>query len=180
MSELEKLEQRIVSLFEENNHNMNHRFDAMDQRFDAIDGRLDAMDGRLDAIDGRLDAMDGRLGAMDGRLDAMDGRLDAMDGRLDTMDRRFDSMDQRFEGIEIDIKMIRIEMQEESNRIKDIIHNEVQRLDERIHNLEVSDREKWNVPELRDRMDMLEVIVAGHTDQIKALRKDKMTELSGQ
>ena len=71
-------------------------------------------------------------------------------------------------------------MQEESNRIQDKIHNEVQRLDERLHRLEVSDREKWNVPELRDRMDVLEVFVARHTDQIKALHKDKLTELSGQ
>ena len=115
---------------------------------------------------------------MDQRFDGIDRRLDAMDQRFDGIDRRLDAMDQRLKGAEIDIKMIRIEMQEESNRIQKKIHNEVQRLDDRIHNLEISDREKWNVPELRDRIDVLEVVVAGHTDQIKALRKDKLTEVS--
>ena len=164
MSELEKLEQRIVFLFEENSRNMDRRFDAMDQRLGAMDQRFDGIDRRLDAVDQRLDGID--------------RRLDAMDQRFDGIDRRLDAMDQRLKGAEIDIKMIRIEMQEESNRIQKKIHNEVQRLDDRIHNLEISDREKWNVPELRDRIDVLEVVVAGHTDQIKALRKDKLTEVS--
>ena len=106
--------------------------------------------------------------------------MDAMDGRFDAVDLRLDSMDKRFDDVETDIKMIRIEMQEESNRIQDKIHNEIQRLDERLHNLEVSDRGKWNVPELRDRVDVSGGIVAGHTDQIKALYKDKLTESAGQ
>ncbi len=113
MSELEKLEQKIVSLFEENNRNMDRRFESID--------------------------------------------------------RRFESIDQRFEDIEIDIKMIRIEMQKESNRIQEKIQNEVQKLDDRMRRLEVSDREKWNVPELRDRVDMLERFVQKHPDRIETL-----------
>ncbi len=113
MSELEKLEQKIVSLFEENSRAMDQKFKGMDDRFDRIEERLG--------------------------------------------------------DVEIDIKMICIEMQSESNRIQETIHKEVQRLDDKIHDLEISDREKWNIPELKDRLDVVEHFASEHSRQIKEL-----------
>lgn len=122
MSELERLEQKIVSLFEENNRSMDKRFKSIDDRFDAIDNRFDAIDNRL-------------------------------------------------EDIEIDIKAIRVEMETESKRIQDAMHKDIQRLDERVHDLELLAKEKWNVPELKDRTDVLEHVVSKHSGQIQVLNE---------
>ncbi|MCR5302186.1 MAG: hypothetical protein K6E49_07065 [Lachnospiraceae bacterium] len=122
MSELEKLEQKIVSLFEENDRSMDQRFKSIDDRFKSIDDR-------------------------------------------------FKSIDDRLEDIEIDIKAIGVEMETESKRIQDAMHNEIQKLGERVHNLEVLAHEKWDVPELKDRMYVLEHVVSTHSDQIQVLNE---------
>ena len=111
MSELERLEQKIVSLFEENNRSMDKRFKSIDDRFDAIDNRL--------------------------------------------------------EDIEVDIKAIRVEMETESKRIQNAMHKDIQKLDARVHDLELLAKEKRNVPELKDRTDVLEHVVSKHSGQIQ-------------
>ena len=83
------------------------------------------------------------------------------------VNKRFDDVDKRFDDVDTELKMIRIEMQSESARLQGSIAN----LDNRVCNMEILAREKWDVPELKDRMDMTEQVVSKHSDQIRVLNE---------
>ena len=94
-------------------------------------------------------------------------RFDGIDRRFDEVDKRFEGIDKRFDDVDTELKMIRFEMQSESSRLQESIAN----LDNRVSNLEILATEKWNVPELKDRMDTVEHVVSKHSEQIRALNE---------
>lgn len=71
--------------FENQNRQIDARFDAVDARFDAVDYRFDAVDSRFDAVDTKIDAVDKRVDAVDRRIDELRVDLRAIVNRVDAL-----------------------------------------------------------------------------------------------
>ena len=152
--------------------------ETMDSRMERIESKIDRLteiveghDKRFDAIDRRLEAGDKKFKSIDQRFKEIDQKFDAIDQKFDAIDQKFDRIDQRFDDLEnkmeLEFKAVRIEMQCESNRIC----NRIDGLDSRVHNLEIMAEEKWDVPDLKDHIKMVDRVIQKHSDQISVINE---------
>ena len=91
-------------------------------------------------------------------------KFDAIDQRFDAMDRRSDTFEEK---ILSEFAAVREEMQDNANRI----NKRIDRLDDRVKSLESIVRKRFDIPELKDRMDATELVVGRHSEQINQLNK---------
>ncbi len=61
--------------FEDLEHRMNRRFDAVDKRFDRMDERFDRMDDRFDRMDKRFDELTGADRSHERRIQRLEDRV---------------------------------------------------------------------------------------------------------
>ncbi len=91
--------------------------------------------------------------------------------RFDAMDKRFDSMEKKFDEFRDDVKteffMVRTEMEANFKRVDE----HIDKLDERVHNVEVICRDRFDVTDIRARLDMTEKVVGEHSEQIRELNR---------
>ncbi len=86
----------------------------------------------LQALNGRLDRMDGRLESMDGRLESMDGQLAGANNRLDRMDGRLEGANNRLDRVESEIRQMREENRQNTDRLIDAFGRSMEPLINRI------------------------------------------------
>ncbi|MCR5591407.1 MAG: hypothetical protein K6F73_07705 [Lachnospiraceae bacterium] len=97
-------------------------------------------------------------------------RFDAMDQRFDAMDKRMNSMDQKMDKFSNDLEWLYKDIHENMF----ILHSEtcerMDRIEERLSNVESACRLRWITPELSDRLSAVEMVVSEHSEQIKELK----------
>lgn len=123
-------------------------------KFDALEKRSESFEEKVLL---KFDAIDQRFGAIDQRFEAIDQRFEAMDRRFDTFEEKMLS----------EFAAVREEMQDNSNKI----NKRIDRLDDRVKSLESIVRKRFDIPELKDRMDATELVVGRHSEQINQLNK---------
>ena len=145
--------------------------ETMDSRMERIESKIDRLTEIVEGHDKRFDAIDRRLEAGDKKFKSIDQRFKEIDQKFDAIDQKFDRIDQRFDDLEnkmeLEFKAVRIEMQCESNRIC----NRIDGLDSRVHNLEIMAEEKWDVPDLKDHIKMVDRVIQKHSDQISVINE---------
>ncbi len=94
----------------------NEKLDLILKGMSQINLRLDGMDARFDAMDARFDAVDTRFDAMDKRLDKVEMRLDNIEMRLDKVEMRLDEVETRLGDVEAEVKVMKIILENETNR----------------------------------------------------------------
>ena len=91
--------------------------------------------------------------------------------RFDAMDKRFDALDKRLDEFQDDVKteftMVRTEMEYVSKQVND----RIDKLDERVHNVEIICRDRFDVTDIRDKLDMTMKVVGEHSEQIRKLNR---------
>ena len=99
-------------------------------------------------------------------FEKVDERFAKIDQRFDAMDQRFDAMDQRFDDLETDVAMIRVEMNHGYNELS----GKIDGLDKRVGHIESVIQERWDIPEIKTRLEAVETVVQSHSDKIKEFR----------
>ena len=100
-------------------------------RFDKLDERLDRVDERLAGVDERLDGIDERLDGIDEKLSKMDKKIDANHDEVMTLCRQLDQTDR-------------------------MILGKVNELDQRMQCVESVLKERWDIPNMKIRLDVVE------------------------
>lgn len=86
---------------------------GVNRRLDKIEVRLDGVENGMSKVNNRLDKVENRLDGMDNRFDKIEGRLDGMDSRFDKVDSRLDGVDGRLEQVHMDIRCIKVQLENE-------------------------------------------------------------------
>ena len=157
-------EEKVTSMFGELSRSIENLSVRMDGRFDTVDQRLDTVDQRLDAMDQRFDAMDRRFESVDSRFESVDQRFTSVDQRMDSLENKIDDLR---DDMKIEFRVVRVEMEHESKEIRNLITG----VDNRVGNLESLSTLRWNIPEITDRLDSVETVVAKHSGQIGRLEE---------
>ena len=89
--------------------------------------------------------------------------LEPINNRLDDIDPKFDTVQQEIAGIKEDVRQTRVLVEHQDHKISLIAeqYGEIARKLERVR----------DVDELKDRVRVLERIVANHSDEIKELKQ---------
>lgn len=111
--------------------------------------------------------MKAMFGQMNRRFDGIDQRLDGVDQRLDGMDKKIDHVDGKLE-------KLKDEIVHEFRGLSDTlgipeIHERLDNMEDCLDDVMSSMKVKWITPELSDRLEVVEKVVAKHTDQINTL-----------
>ncbi len=75
--------------------------------------RIDEMGKQLNA---RMDKIDSRMDKMDSKMDKMNSRMDKMDARIEEIDSGLKESSTRMDQMEVDIKGIKIDLENVINR----------------------------------------------------------------
>ena len=150
MSEIKELREEMVSMFGQ----MNQRFDVLDKKIDAVDKKFD---DKFDALDRKIDE-----------------KTDALDKKIDAVDKKFDGKISELTQSMVDEYHNILMVIEPGN---DKICKRLDRVEERLGNVESLCQIRWITPELADRLDMAEYeigkhtkLLNEHTEQIKKLK----------
>ncbi len=96
-------------------------------------------------------------------------RMDRMEQRLDSIDQRFDELEKKIDDLRADMndefKAVRTKMEHESGAIRDLIR----RIDNRLQNVESICSQRWNIPDISDRLSVVENVVRRHSGQISLI-----------
>lgn len=105
------------------------------------------------------------------KLDYLEKRSDEFVTRFDSLEKRTDALEEKmlegFDSIKCEIAAVEEEMQLNS----DEINGKIKKMDERIQEMNGILIERFDLPKLSDRMDVMEYVVGKHTDQINQLNK---------
>ncbi len=93
-----------------------------------------------------------------------------------TVLEKFDKIDQRFASMDAEIKDFREEMQQEFWAVRteiqtssDVTNQKIDALSDRVGNVESIVKERWDVPDLKIRLETLDEVVGEHSQQFAKL-----------
>ena len=121
---------------------------------------LETLTNRFDGLENRFDGLEKRFDGLENRFDGLEKRFDGLEKRFDGLENRFDEMK---EYMEDEFRMVRVEIQHESDENRKLI----EKLDERVGNLESIANERWNVNDYIARLQAVETVTTIHSGQIK-------------
>ncbi|MCR5221484.1 MAG: hypothetical protein K6D90_01280 [Lachnospiraceae bacterium] len=100
-------------------------------------------------------------------------KFDEIDKRFEQIDKRFEEQEQKFElkFIELDKKIesrtdMLMQYIYENHQLSMQILNKVNEMDERLQNVETIVKQRWQIPELSDKVDVLYYEVEKHTERL--------------
>lgn len=103
----------------------------------------------------------------------IDERFEQIDKRFEQIDKRFEEQEQKFElrFIELDKKIesktdMLMQYIYENYQLTMQIRDKVNEMDERLQNVETIVKQRWQIPELSDKVDVLYYEVEKHTERL--------------
>lgn len=107
------------------------------------------------------------------KFDEIDKRFKQIDKRFEQIDKRFEEQEQKFElrFIELDKKIesktdMLMQYIYENYQLTMQIRDKVNEMDERLQNVETIVKQRWQIPELSDKVDVLYYEVEKHTERL--------------
>ena len=85
---------------------------------------------------------------------------------FEKVDERFAKMDQRFDDLETEVAAMHVEM----NHGYKELNGKIDGLDKRVGHIESVIQERWDIPEIKTRLEAVETVVQSHSDKIKEFR----------
>lgn len=86
--------------------------------------KINSMDSRLENMEARMENMETRMEAMEARMESMEARMENMETRMESMETRMENMETRVQALEKlpqQVKIIRLTLENETNRKISII-----------------------------------------------------------
>lgn len=116
------------------------------------------------------DEMCTRFDAVDKRFESVDKRFEEMDKRFEEMDKRFEEkLDKRFDKFSVDISVELRNVYELIGSSHSELSKRIDKLEERVGKVETILSDRWEIPDLKFKVDAIEIEVRKHSDQIARL-----------
>ena len=146
------------------------RMDRLELNMDRLDGRMDRLELNMDRLDGRMDQLELNMDRLDGRMDQLESRIkqlelgmDKLESRIKQLELGMDKLKNQTEELEEKVNGIRIYMDTEQKRTMNLLLEGQQALWDRF-----VPNEKYDP--LKDRIEVLELVVKRHSQEIRELQ----------
>ena len=135
----------------------------LDGRMDRLELNMDRLDGRMDQLELNMDRLDGRMDQLESRIKQLELGMDKLESRIKQLELGMDKLKNQTEELEEKVNGIRIYMDTEQKRTMNLLLEGQQALWDRF-----VPNEKYDP--LKDRIEVLELVVKRHSQEIRELQ----------
>ena len=128
-----------------------------------VEAKLDPVRQDICELKGSVQRLDGRMDRLELNMDRLDGRMDRLESRIKQLELGMDKLKNRTEELEEKVNGIRIYMDTEQKRTMNLLLEGQQALWDRFVPNEEYDP-------LKDRTEVLELVVKRHSQEIRELQ----------
>ena len=128
-----------------------------------VEAKLDPVRQDICELKGSVQRLDGRMDRLELNMDRLDGRMDQLESRIKQLELGMDKLKNQTEELEEKVNGIRIYMDTEQKRTMNLLLEGQQALWDRF-----VPNEKYDP--LKDRIEVLELVVKRHSQEIRELQ----------
>ncbi len=139
------------------------KLDPVRQDICELKGSVQRLDSRMDRLELNIDRLESRMDQLELNMDRLDSRMDQLESRIKQLELGIDKLERRTEELEEKVNGIRIYMDTEQKRTMNLLLEGQQALWDRFVPNEEYDP-------LKERTDVLELVVKRHSQEIRELQ----------